>query len=48
MLEHLMMLAPVLLPVLWFIFRLEKHISNDSRVETKLDKIIENQLKGRK
>ena len=28
------------LPIAWFIFRLEKHIANDSRVEQKLDEIL--------
>ena len=48
MVEQFMTLLPILIPVAWFVFRLEKHIANDSRVEAKLDKILEELIRGNK
>lgn len=39
-------LTPIALGVAYFIFRLEYHISNDSKVDNKLDTIISNQQQG--
>lgn len=42
----LISLTPIGMGVAYFIFRLEHHISNDSKVDGKLDQILMNQQQG--
>ena len=45
--DYIALVISIAIPVLWFAFRLERHIANDGNVEDKLDKIYEELLKGR-